>query len=154
MSIQTVTDKLRARGWHIATAESCTGGLIAASLTGISGASDVFECGFVTYSDRIKQQILSIGADTLRAYTVYSRQVAREMALSCARQANAEVGIGVTGVAGPSGGTEQAPVGTVFVCVAINGKTHDLRLSLTGTRDEIRRQTAERVFGLLDELLQ
>ena len=107
----------RARGLKIATAESCTGGLVAALLTEIAGSSDVFERGFVTYSNAAKQELLGVSAATLAAHGAVSAATAREMALGALAHSRAEIAVSVTGVAGPGGGSADKPVGLVhFAC--------------------------------------
>jgi nicotinamide-nucleotide amidase len=107
---------LEARGWKVATAESCTGGLIAAAITGVSGSSGWFDRGFVTYSNEAKVDMLGVRAATLAAHGAVSEAAAREMATGALAQSGADLAVAVTGVAGPLGGTPQKPVG--MVCVA------------------------------------
>ncbi len=104
---------LREKGYHISFAESCTAGLLAATLVNVSGASDVFDAAFVTYANEAKMRLVGVKEETLAAYGAVSEQTAREMADGCAREAGAELGVGVSGLAGPGGGTPQKPVGTV-----------------------------------------
>ena len=113
----TVVRLLKAAGAHCALAESCTGGMLAQRLTAVSGASDVFECGIVSYSEEIKQKLLGVRPETLAAHTVYSAPVAAQMAAGAAALAGAEYGVGITGIAGPTGGLPGIPVGTVFIAI-------------------------------------
>jgi nicotinamide-nucleotide amidase len=108
-----VLDLCRARGWRIATAESCTGGLVAAALTEIAGSSDVFECGFVTYSNEAKQKMLGVPAATLKRHGAVSNETAAAMASGALKQSPADLAVAITGIAGPGGGTKQKPVGLV-----------------------------------------
>jgi nicotinamide-nucleotide amidase len=101
----------------LATAESCTGGLLAACLTSIAGSSDVFERGFVTYSNQAKVDLLGVNPDTLSAYGAVSRETAFEMAEGTIRRSAADIGISITGIAGPGGGSEAKPVGLVHMAV-------------------------------------
>ena len=103
----------------IATAESCTGGLIAALLTEIAGSSDVFERGFVTYANRAKEEMLGVRADILAQWGAVSPQTARAMAVGAIENAKADVSVAVTGIAGPGGGTAQKPVGLVYLAASI-----------------------------------
>jgi len=112
----------RSAGVRIATAESCTGGLIAALLTEIAGASDVFGRGFVTYSNKAKEDMLGVPAATLRQYGAVSEAVARIMAEGAIRNSTAQLSVAVTGIAGPGGGTEEKPVGLVHIAVARAGE--------------------------------
>ena len=115
-------DDARAKGLRLATAESCTGGLVAAALTEIAGASDVFDRGFVTYSNEAKRDMLGVPNELIAAYGAVSAEVARAMALGAGDRSLADVAIAVTGVAGPGGGSEEKPVGLVhFACARRGG---------------------------------
>lgn len=107
----------RAKGFQIATAESCTGGLIAGVLTEIAGSSDVVDCGFVTYSNEAKEQLLGVPARLIRDHGAVSKEVAMAMAMGALLKSRANVAIAVTGIAGPGGGTAQKPVGLVYIAV-------------------------------------
>ncbi len=107
----------RAKGFKIATAESCTGGLIAGLLTEIAGSSDVVDCGFVTYSNEAKEQMLGVPARLIRDHGAVSKEVAMAMAMGALLKSRANVAIAVTGIAGPGGGTAQKPVGLVYIAV-------------------------------------
>jgi nicotinamide-nucleotide amidase len=121
ISARLLLDDCRQRGLRIVTAESCTGGLVAALLTEIAGSSDVVERGFVTYSNRAKQELLGVSGDLLADYGAVSEPVARAMAEGALDQSNAHIAIAITGVAGPGGGTRMKPVGTVhFGCARAN----------------------------------
>jgi len=115
-------DEARTRGWRIATAESCTGGLIAAALTEIAGSSDVVDRGFVTYSNRAKSDMLDVPGDMIADYGAVSEPVARAMAEGALARSSAHLSVAVTGVAGPGGGTSMKPVGLVHLATAaVNG---------------------------------
>ena len=114
-------DLCRARHLHIATAESCTGGLIAALLTEIAGSSDVFERGFVTYSNAAKTELLGVEVGMIAAHGAVSEQVARAMAEGAVANSAAELAVAVTGIAGPGGGCAEKPVGLVHIAVARRG---------------------------------
>jgi nicotinamide-nucleotide amidase len=109
-----VLDLCRARGFKIATAESCTGGLVAAALTEIAGSSAVVDCGFVTYSDAAKQEMLGVPAATLRRHGAVSAETAAAMAKGALKNSRADISVSVTGIAGPGGGSRQKPVGLVY----------------------------------------
>ena len=111
-------DEARQRGVRIVTAESCTGGLVAAALTSIGGSSDVFERGFVTYSNRAKEEMLGIPGDFIADMGAVSEGVARMMAEAALEASNAHIAVSITGVAGPGGGTPMKPVGTVHIATA------------------------------------
>jgi len=119
---EALLDAAKAGGVRIATAESCTGGLIAALLTEIPGASDVFGRGFVTYSNKAKEDMLGVPAATLRQHGAVSEPVARIMAEGAIRNSTAQMSVAVTGIAGPGGGTDEKPVGLVHIAVARAGE--------------------------------
>jgi len=113
-----VLDLCRARGLHVATAESCTGGLVAAALTEIAGSSDVVECGFVTYSNAAKRTTLGVPAATLTRYGAVSRATAAAMAVGALKHSQADLAVAITGIAGPGGGSKRKPVGLVYFAAA------------------------------------
>lgn len=144
---------LTAHGLTVATAESCTGGLIAAAITDVAGASRVFGTGVVSYSNECKQNLLSVSADSLSAVGAVSAETAAQMACGVRRTANAAIGLSVTGEAGPIA-AENHPVGTVFIALADKKRTWVEELHLEGDRAAIRRQAAERVLSLLCRYLE
>jgi nicotinamide-nucleotide amidase len=113
-----LVDEARSRSVRIATAESCTGGLVAAAICQVAGASDVFERGFVTYSNRAKQEMLGVPGDLIADLGAVSEAVARMMAEGALENSNAHLAVSITGVAGPGGGTPMKPVGTVHIATA------------------------------------
>ncbi len=126
----------------LATAESCTGGLIAAALTEIPGSSAVVDRGFVTYSNEAKQKMLGVKQETLQRVGAVSREVAMEMARGATRRSNAKLSVAVTGIAGPDGGTAEKPVGLVHIAAKFGRKTlHEQHLFGPLSRTEIRIQT-------------
>ena len=145
-----VLDAARAKNIRIVTAESCTGGLIAALLTEIPGSSDVVERGFVTYSNEAKEESLGVPTALLRKYGAVSDQVARAMADGALRHARAQLAIAVTGIAGPGGGSAEKPVGLVYVALA-NGHdiaSHEYRFGDIG-RGQVRLATVREAIRLL-----
>ena len=137
---EAVLAACRARGWRLATAESCTGGLVAAALTAIPGSSDVVERGFVTYSNRAKMELLGVPGDTIAEYGAISAETAAAMARGAVARAGVDLTVSVTGIAGPGGGTPQKPVGLIYLGVA--RKDGALRVEcriFPGDRTEIRR---------------
>lgn len=145
----------RAQGLRIATAESCTGGLIAALLTEIPGSSDVFGRGFVTYSNQAKQDMLGVPAATLRQHGAVSEAVARLMAEGAVRNSTAQLSVAVTGIAGPGGGSEEKPVGLVHIAVARAGEPtihRECRFGDIG-RGEIRLKSVETALEMLQSLV-
>ena len=121
MTEQLLATFLKKYHMTLTTAESCTGGLLAKRITDVSGASSVLEISFVTYANEAKEKILSVKHETLEMFGAVSEQTAYEMALGACKASGAEVGLAVTGIAGPDGGTEQKPVGTVFIACCLNG---------------------------------
>lgn len=146
---------LKSRGWMMATAESCTGGLIAACCTSLSGSSDWFERGFVTYSNAAKTELLGVPAELITAHGAVSEPVARAMALGAVAHSQAQVSLAVTGVAGPTGGSQDKPVGTVWFGWVIQGQAWTERLRFDGDRDAVRAATVGHALrGLLARLTE
>ena len=147
---------LRSRGLKLATAESCTGGLIAGLFTEIAGASDVFERGFVTYSNAAKVGDLGVDYDLLRAHGAVSAEVAKAMATGARRNSAADVAVSVTGVAGPGGGSEGKPVGLVYIGWARPGaeaQAQEFRFGNPG-RSIIRQVTVGEALNVLSRVLE
>jgi nicotinamide-nucleotide amidase len=147
---ETVLSACRAKGWHLATAESCTGGLVAAALTAIAGSSDVVERGFVTYSNEAKSELLGVPAATIAAHGAVSAQTGAAMAKGAVAKAGVDLAVSITGVAGPGGGTPQKPVGLVYLGVARkDGAAHVERRIFPGDRTEIRQAALVLALELL-----
>lgn len=145
-----VLDACRKAGLRAATAESCTGGLIAACLTEIAGSSDVVDRGFVTYSNEAKTEMLGVPEDLLRAHGAVSSQVAQAMAEGVLAHSRADIAVSVTGIAGPGGGSADKPVGLVFMGVARRGQpTRWERHVFSGDRSAVRLASTERALTLL-----
>ena len=150
IAASAVLDAARAAGMKIATAESCTGGLIAASLTEIPGSSDVFERGFVTYSNEAKTELLSVPAGLIAAPGAVSEPTARAMAKGALAHSRADIAVAVTGIAGPDGGSPEKPVGLVFIGAARKGNlTVVERHIFPGNRAEVRRATVMRALEVM-----
>jgi nicotinamide-nucleotide amidase len=150
--VLSLADALRARGWKLAAAESCTGGLIAAACTAVSGSSDWFERGFVTYSNEAKTELLGVPATEIAAHGAVSREVVLAMVHGALTRSHADLAVAVTGIAGPTGGSPDKPVGTVWLAVAAKGQPAEARrLQLHGDRAAVRRQTVERALQRLLE---
>ena len=151
-----LTDFLKERNISIATAESCTGGMMAKRITDEAGVSAIFDGGIVTYANRIKHQYLGVKNETLATYGAVSAQTAEEMAKGICAAIGADLGIATTGIAGPGGGTDEKPVGTVFVGIyyAPTDTLKILPLHLSGSRDTIRRQTCDAAFREATALLK
>ena len=149
--VADLAEALSARGWMLATAESCTGGLIAAACTERSGSSNWFDRGFVTYSNEAKTAMLGVPAELIAAHGAVSEQVARAMSEGALRQSRADLSVAVTGIAGPTGGTPDKPVGTVWLSWAVRGhETRAERHRFDGGRAEVREATVRcALAGLL-----
>ena len=144
---------MRERGWTLSIAESCTGGLISDRITNVSGSSDYFEGGMVTYSNESKAEHLSIPLGFIKKYGAVSPQVARKMAQGVRKAFNTTFGLSTTGVAGPTGGTKRAPVGRVFIGIANGRRTWVRKEDLKGSRKEIKRRAAEKALQFFYERL-
>lgn len=149
-----LVEELKKQGFHVSTAESCTGGMIASGIVDVSGASTVFEEGYVTYSNRIKEKILSVRQETLDQYTAVSSQVAAEMAVGLQKQAGVELTIAVTGYAGPEDGEDGTPAGTVYIGTCFAGETEVRHFLFAGDRSSCRRQAARRALEFALERIQ
>ncbi len=151
--IQELAAALQARAWSLATAESCTGGLIAAACTDLAGSSNWFERGFVSYSNAAKTELLGVPADLISQHGAVSEPVARAMAEGAVAHSRAQVSVAVTGVAGPTGGSADKPVGTVWFGWCVDGHAHTEHQRFDGDRAAVRAQTvAYAVRGLLQRL--
>ena len=147
-----VLELCRLHGAMLATAESCTGGLVAAALTAIAGSSDVVERGFVTYSNRAKNEMLGVPTDLIEAHGAVSAEVARAMAEGALCHSGADVSLAITGIAGPGGGTATKPVGTVHIAAAQRGALTLHRACLfDGDRDAVRLEAAKVAMDLVIE---
>lgn len=140
-AVLALADALRARGWRIATAESCTGGLIAAACTAVAGSSDWFERGFVTYSNAAKTELLGVDPALVAAHGAVSEPVARAMCEGALAKAPVRLAVAVTGIAGPGGAVPGKPVGTVWVGWGAAGAVQTRLLQLQGDRAAVREQT-------------
>lgn len=140
---------LAGRNMTVTTAESCTGGLIAATLVNADGISKVFKEGYITYSDEAKHKLLGVNMDTLDRFGAVSRETAYEMAEGALRTAGADASIAVTGIAGPGGGTEEKPVGLVYIACTFQGKTIVKRCFFGGDRNGIRYSTMREALQIL-----
>ena len=147
-----LSEKLRARGWMLATAESCTGGWIGQVLTALPGSSHWFERGFITYANAAKTEMLGVPAETLAAHGAVSEETASAMAAGALAKSHAQAALAVTGIAGPGGGTPQKPVGLVCYGWALaDGRLMSSTCRLDGDREEIRsRAVAAALRGLIE----
>ena len=133
----------------LATAESCTGGMLASRIIDVPGVSEVFKAGFVTYANVAKQNLIGVKEDTLAQFGAVSEQTAREMVLGAIKAAKADMAVATTGIAGPGGGTKEKPVGLVYIAC---GSADDIiveRCLFSGSRKEIRQASVEHALGML-----
>lgn len=151
-TVERVSELLVARQLHLALAESCTGGLLAARFTDLPGASRFFEVGLVTYSDAAKQELLGVREGTLRTHGAVSEAVADEMMEGALRRADAAVAI--TGIAGPGGGTADKPVGTVWIAAGAGAERDTRRFHFQGDRDRVRQAAVAAALELLESVLE
>ncbi len=154
MTVVDLLDRAKAQGMMIATAESCTGGMVAAALTDIPGSSAVVERGFVTYTNTAKQEMLGVRADTLETYGAVSEEVAQEMANGALQNSRAQLAVSITGIAGP-GGSEHKPEGRVCFGLAAQGqptRTETVEFGAQG-RDNVRRAARDHALTLLRDAL-
>lgn len=151
---EAVVKMLKEAGMTVTTVESCTGGLLSGTLVDVAGVSDVFNQAYVTYANEAKQSLVGVKEETLEAYGAVSEQTAREMAEGGAKAACADAALSVTGIAGPDGGTEEKPVGLVYIGCSIRGNTVVRRNVFSGSRREVREQSVVSALMLLKECLQ
>jgi nicotinamide-nucleotide amidase len=149
-----VLELCRAQGLRVATAESCTGGLVAAALTEIAGSSDVVDRGFVTYSNEAKAELLGVPHSTLKRYGAVSAQTAKAMAAGALKNSRADIAVSITGIAGPGGGTKQKPVGLVHFAAAKRGGRSLARKKLFGAvgRRRVRQLSVLQALQMLETL--
>lgn len=144
---------LKQNNLTISTAESCTGGMIASAITDVSGSSVFFGTGVVTYSNDAKMKLIGVKKETLEEYGAVSEQTASEMAEGVLKLGEADVSVAVTGIAGPTGGTPEKPVGLVYIGVSGKYGTFAHKNNFYGNRDDVRKQTVERAFELVYDYL-
>ena len=151
LAVKDVLDLAREGGLMVATAESCTGGLIGAALTSVAGSSDVVERGYITYSNEAKMELLGVEQDSIKLHGAVSEVVARAMAEGALKHSRADIAVSVTGVAGPSGGTKDKPVGLVHLACARRENETVHRKLLCGdiSRDEIRQDALMEALYLI-----
>ena len=150
---KAIGDLLRQKGWTLSITESCTGGLICDRITDVSGSSDYFMGGMVTYSNESKAKHLGIPLRYIRKHGAVSPQVARRMAQGVRKAFNTTFGLSTTGVAGPTGGTKRSPIGRVFIGLAAERKIWVKKLDLKGTRREIKEGATKKALQFFYEIL-
>lgn len=154
--VDQLSEKLRAREWKLVTAESCTGGMIATAITDKAGSSEVFDRGFVTYSNQAKMDCLNVSAETLKKFGAVSQETAIEMAKGALKNSEANMAISVTGIAGPDGGTPQKPVGLIHIGYGLKGGvTQAKTCNFSGmSREEVRLNTTREALKILISILE
>jgi nicotinamide-nucleotide amidase len=152
--ISLIAQKLNNKKLKIATAESCTGGLISNTFTNISGSSNFFDRGIVSYSDDAKMQLLDVDEELLIKYGAVSRQVAESMAKGVRINSNVDIGISTTGIAGPTGATKEKPIGLVYIGISIKNFTRVEKFLFNGSRLENKEKTCKEALSMLLEELE
>jgi PncC family amidohydrolase len=151
---EEIGEALLAGALLFAVAESCTGGMISARITGVAGSSRYFRGGVVAYSNEVKEGLLSVSSETLERFGAVSAETAAEMAQGVRERLGAHVGLSITGIAGPSGGTDGKPVGTVFIAVCDGTAVSTWKSHFDGNRESVRRKSAGKALELLRDFLQ
>ncbi len=152
--LEDVANLLKKRGLKIAVAESCTGGLIAHTLTNVPGSSQYFDRGIISYSNRAKVELLGVKRETLEKYGAISRQTAEEMAIGVRERARVDMGIATTGIAGPGGGTKEKPVGLVYITLSTPKGTDVKEFKFRGDRWKNKERTRDETLGMLLKYLK
>ena len=151
---EEVVELLKVDELTVTTAESCTGGLVAARLVDVPGVSEVFKQGFITYSNKAKRKLLNVKKTTLKEFGAVSEKTAREMAKGAILASGADAAIATTGIAGPDGGTEEKPVGLVYIGVSVRGQMYVEEHHFEGDRSEVRESTVQAALALLKKGLE
>lgn len=151
---EEVVELLKMDELTVTTAESCTGGLVAARLVDVPGVSEVFKQGFITYSNKAKRKLLNVKKTTLKEFGAVSEKTAREMAKGAILASGADAAIATTGIAGPDGGTEEKPVGLVYIGVSVRGQMYVEEYHFEGDRSEVRESTVQAALALLKKGLE
>ena len=149
-----VVELLIQRGLKITSAESCTGGLFAAHITSVSGSSECFEGSFVTYSNEIKHRMINVREETLEKYGAVSEECVLEMAENSRKIMKSDIAIAISGIAGPSGGTDDKPVGLVWICLAAEGYIKAYKNIFSGDRQEVREQSVMFSLNLIENFIK
>lgn len=151
--LKFILDEMRDKGLKISVAESCTGGYVSHMITNVPGASDIFERGVITYSNKSKIHILGIDSSLIDKFGTVSNVVAKQMAEGVRRISDTDIGIGVTGIAGPSGGTENKPVGLVYVSFSVRGQLIQEKYEFHSNRIGFKRMVLEAIITKLEDIV-
>lgn len=149
-----IAELLEKKNIKVSTAESCTGGLVAAALVNVAGISNWFEEGYVTYSNTAKQKLLGVDKDTLEQFGAVSEQTARQMAIGAAKAAGCQAAVATTGIAGPDGGTDEKPVGLVYIGAVVRDDIVIEKHIFKGDRADVRTQSTQAALELLEQMLE
>lgn len=149
-----ILDLAKEKKLKIATAESCTGGLLSALFTEIPGSSEIFERGFVTYSNEAKHEMLGVKNEMLKIFGAVSLEVAEEMAKGAVKNSFADISVAITGIAGPEGGTTEKPVGLVYIATCFDGKATVRKFNFSGDRGEVRKSSTIAALQMLETSIQ
>ncbi len=142
------------KNFSLSVCESCTGGMLGSIITEIPKSSDYFKGGIIAYSNEIKNKIVGVKNKTLKKFGAVSEQTAKEMALGVKKITNSDIGISITGIAGPGGGTKTKPVGLVYIGIAIEGKLKVKKNIFSGNRQQIRKKACKNALSMLNQLLK
>lgn len=151
---QKLFELLKEKNLKISTAESCTGGMIGASITSIPGISSYYGYGFVTYSNEAKQKLIGVKEETLNKFGAVSAQTVLEMAEGALNVSGSDIAVSVSGIAGPDGGTKEKPVGLVYIGIATKNKSSFNKFIFKGTREEVRQQTVNSAFEMIINIIE
>lgn len=151
MTNEQIISRLVEKNITISTAESCTGGSLGRIITSVAGVSSIYGYGFITYANEAKEKILGVKHETLKKHGAVSPETAYEMAIGAKKVSGSDIAVSVTGIAGPGGGTSEKPVGLVYIAFACEDGCFVKKLNLSGTREEIRKQTCDEVFLMIKE---
>ncbi len=152
--VKNVSQELLTHNIKLVTAESCTGGQIAKLITDLAGSSAIFERGYITYSNQAKIDLLAVSQTTLDKYGAVSAQTAEEMAQGALVDSQSHIALSVTGIAGPGGGSEEKPVGLVYIGIAYKGHVSSYECHFNGTRENIRDQTSHKALEIIQAILK
>ena len=149
-----VGQQLKERGWRIAVAESCTGGLLGYILTAVPGSSEYFYGGVISYSNQAKMDLLGVNPGTLAKWGAVSELTAQEMAEGIRKQCHVQLGVAITGIAGPGGGSQHKPVGLVYLALASEGSTSVFKRQFSGNRSQVRQNSVLEALKLIQLYLE
>ncbi len=153
--VKEIIEKAKLKSVKIATAESCTGGLVASEITSLSGASEVFDMAIISYSNASKHKFLDVKLETLEKFGAVSEEAAKEMSYGLMAKSDATIALSITGIAGPNGGSENKPIGLVYIALAekLTGRNKAYKFNFSGNRTEIRNQASQKALEIILEYI-